>query len=152
MLVRRRRNNTYVKMSSAQRRSTLPGVEDMQPSVRAIIEANPDRLLWGSDWPHTGMWHDIDRLMEELEPFHPVDDGKALNLMNRCIADAGMLRKILVDNPARLSGFCPARWSKKTETIPVAADSRADFSRPPPLPHGAHARAATLVPNGPAGA
>src|SRR3546814_4151116 len=62
-----------------------------------MIEANPDRLLWGSDWPHTGMWHDIDRLMEELEPFHPVDDGKALNLMNRWIADAGILRKILAD-------------------------------------------------------
>src|SRR3546814_12347831 len=108
-----RRNKTYVKMSSPQRRSTLPGFEDMQPIVRAMIEANPDRLLWGSDWPHTGMWHDIDRLMEELEPFHPVDDGNALKLMNRWIADAGILSKILVNNPDRLHEFLQAQWSNK---------------------------------------
>src|SRR3546814_10157461 len=95
----------------------------MQPIVRAMIEANPDRLLWGSDWPPTGMWPDIDRLMEELEPFHPVDDGKALNLMNRWIADAGILRKILVYNPARLYGFWQARWSNKIVQILVDRSS-----------------------------
>src|SRR3546814_19092039 len=96
-------------------------------------------------WPHTGMWHDIDRLMEELEPFHPVDDGKALNLMNRWIADAGILRKILVDNPARLYGFCQARWSNKIVQILVAADSAADFSRALLMAHGVPARDAQIV-------
>ena len=61
-------------------------------------------MLWGTDWPHPGAWPGLPRTRDAIEPFHPVDDGNALNrLANWVSADA--LQRILVDNPARLYGF-----------------------------------------------
>jgi predicted TIM-barrel fold metal-dependent hydrolase len=43
-----------------------------------------------------------------IEPFHPFDDGRALETLSDWVRDAGTMRPILVDNPARLYGFGPA--------------------------------------------
>jgi predicted TIM-barrel fold metal-dependent hydrolase len=43
----------YVKLSAQYRISELPGYTDAPPLVEAMVSANPDRVLWGSDWPHT---------------------------------------------------------------------------------------------------
>jgi 2-pyrone-4,6-dicarboxylate lactonase len=65
---------------------------DVAPVVRAFVEAAPDRMIWGSDWPHT--FH--------TEP--PPNDGALFDFLGR-VTSAEERRTILVDNPARLFGF-----------------------------------------------
>lgn len=84
----------WVKLSAAYRVSeNHPAYEDAHLLHEALIRANPDHLLWGSDWPHT-------RLEE-----HMPDDGHLLDLFNDWTGSAALRRKVLVDNPARLYGF-----------------------------------------------
>ncbi|MEK9647308.1 MAG: amidohydrolase family protein, partial [Alphaproteobacteria bacterium] len=66
---------------------------DVVPYAQAIIETDPDRVIWGTDWPHP--------MYRGTIP----DDGELVNLIYRYAPDAGTLNKILVDNPARLYGF-----------------------------------------------
>ena len=94
----------YVKLSAAHRISVLPDCPDAQMIARALINANPERMLWGTDWPHPGAWPGVPRKRDAIEPFHPIDDGKALNRLAGWL-NADELRRILVDNPARLYGF-----------------------------------------------
>ena len=49
-----RAGKTYVKLSGGYRISKLPDWSDAAPLARALIEANPERMIWGSDWPHPG--------------------------------------------------------------------------------------------------
>jgi predicted TIM-barrel fold metal-dependent hydrolase len=90
----------YVKVSAAHRIAGAP--EDAGPIARALIAANPARIVWGSDWPHPG---GVRRNVDEIEPFNPIDDGAALNRLRRWAGDEATLRAILVDNPARLYDF-----------------------------------------------
>lgn len=90
----------YVKVSAAHRIADAP--EDAGPIARALIAANPARIVWGSDWPHPG---GIRRSLDDIEPFNPVDDGAALNRLRRWAGDDATLRTILIDNPARLYDF-----------------------------------------------
>lgn len=95
--------NAWVKLSSIGR---LCGAQQdrIAPFVRALIEAGADRLVWGSDWPHTGGGRG-DRPTDAIEPFAEIDDMEALAALARAVGDAGLFRRILVDNPARLYGF-----------------------------------------------
>jgi predicted TIM-barrel fold metal-dependent hydrolase len=95
----------YVKLSAPQRVSRAPDCADAEPLVRALVAANPERMLWGSDWPHPGGRIGMARSPDVVEPFNPIDDGHALNRLARWVGDAGVMQKILVDNPARLYGF-----------------------------------------------
>ena len=96
---------TYVKLSAPHRISTLPDCADAKPIALALLEANPDRMLWGTDWPHPGGQPGAGRSPDRIEPFNPIDDGNALNRLARWIGDPGLLRKVLVDNPARIYDF-----------------------------------------------
>jgi predicted TIM-barrel fold metal-dependent hydrolase len=99
-----RRGKAYVKLSASYRISSREDRADVVLLARALIEANPERMLWGTDWPHPGGGHRrIGR--DEIEPFHKEDDGAALNRLADWAGDASTLRRILVDNPARLYGF-----------------------------------------------
>jgi predicted TIM-barrel fold metal-dependent hydrolase len=98
-----RSGKAYVKISGAYRASDeAPGYANVAPLARALIGANPDRIVWGTDWPHPGppgkLPTDVNR------PFQ-VDDGRLLNLLAEWAPDPAVRRKILVDNPARLYGF-----------------------------------------------
>ncbi len=96
----------YVKISAAHRISTQPDFADAAPLARALIAANADRMLWGSDWPHTaGAPPGGKRDPHMVEPFRPVDDGSALNRLNSWTRDRAELEKILVHNPARLYDY-----------------------------------------------
>ena len=96
----------YVKLSGAYRVSTAPDFADVAPLARELIAANPNRMLWGSDWPHPGGAIRTGALRDEIEPFHAIDDGAALDrLRGWAGGDAAMLKRILVDNPARLYGY-----------------------------------------------
>jgi predicted TIM-barrel fold metal-dependent hydrolase len=85
----------WAKVSGAYRASKrFPDYEDAAPLHRALVAANPDRLVWGSDWPHP-----------QIDAAVMPNDGRLLNLFLRWTPDAATRRKILVDNPARLYGF-----------------------------------------------
>ena len=94
----------YVKLSAAHRISALPDCADAQAIAQALFDAHPERMLWGTDWPHPGAWPGVPREREAIERFHPVDDGNALNRLASWMS-AAALQRILVDNPARLYGF-----------------------------------------------
>ena len=93
----------YVKISGAYRASNeAPDYPRVAALARALIEANPDRLVWGSDWPHPGP---PGKTPFDINTPFQVDDGRLLNLVGEWAADPAVRRKILVDNPARLYGF-----------------------------------------------
>lgn len=100
-----REGKVWVKLSAPQRISSAPDCEDAEPIAKALIAANPDRLLWGSDWPHPGARPGVPRRVDEIEAFNPINDGRALNRLARWAGDDTTLRKILVDNPAALYEF-----------------------------------------------
>ncbi|WP_326834357.1 amidohydrolase family protein [Amycolatopsis rhabdoformis] len=94
----------YVKLSAPHRISTAPDHTDVEPLVRALAAAAPDRLLWGTDWPHTGGRARTPANRLSVEPFEPIDDARALE---RLLDWTGPVvgRRILVDNPVELYGF-----------------------------------------------
>ena len=94
----------YVKISAAYRASsTAPDYPDLAPLADALITANPQRILWGSDWPHpdTG----TGRKPGDVSPLLRVDDGHLLNLLVTWAPDTTLRKTILVDNPATLYAF-----------------------------------------------
>ena len=83
----------WVKLSLCRVSKAFPDYEDARTFHDALIEANPDRLIWASDWPHV-------RLAEKSP-----DVGHLLDLLYDWVMDEGMFNKILADNPAKLYGF-----------------------------------------------
>jgi predicted TIM-barrel fold metal-dependent hydrolase len=85
----------YVKISGY--RSSVQGFpyDDVAPLARGFIEANPDRCVWGSDWPHPSLFGET----------HMPDDGQLFDMLGAWAPSDQLRRKILVDNPARLYGF-----------------------------------------------
>lgn len=101
-----RAGKAYVKVSGAYRASTRgPDYPDVAPFARALIGANPDRVLWGSDWPHPDTAKVAGRSATDMAPLLPIDDGRLLNQLAIWAPDPAVRLKILVDNPARLYGF-----------------------------------------------
>lgn len=96
----------YVKISGAYRASSLaPDYGDVAPLARALIAANPDRILWGTDWPHPNSVTPAGRKPTEVTPLLVIDDGRLLNQLPLWAPDAAIRKRILVENPARLYGF-----------------------------------------------
>lgn len=89
-----REGRAWVKLSGAYRisRKGAP-FHDTLPCARALVEAAPDRCVWGSDWPHVAVWGPMP------------DTGGLLNLLPLWAPDDEVRRGILVDNPTRLYGF-----------------------------------------------
>ena len=73
------------------------------PLAKTLIATNPERILWGTNWPHPNS--SSGRKPSEPTPLFQVDDGLVLNLLPVWAPDAGLRKKILVDNPAKLYGF-----------------------------------------------
>lgn len=89
-----KRGNFWVMISLAEKTSrTGPPWDDVVPIVRQYIEVAPDRVIWGSDWPHP------------VSTKQPPNDAELLEFLFRCLPDESERRKVLVDNPARLFGF-----------------------------------------------
>jgi predicted TIM-barrel fold metal-dependent hydrolase len=81
----------WIKLSAPYRLAKDGNFERLRPMARAILESAPDRVIWGSDWPHI--------------PDGGKDTGTLLNLLSDWAPDAGARERILVTNPARLFGF-----------------------------------------------
>lgn len=91
-----RNGDGWVKLSGAYRLSKQePSYPDTIPLARALIEARPDRCVWGSDWPHVAH----DGRMPNV--------GELLDLMADWALDEETRKRILVDNPRKLYGFGP---------------------------------------------
>jgi len=96
--------NAYVKISGAYRASKLaPDYPDAAPLARALIAANADRIIWGTDWPHPNS--SSGKPATELTPLYQIDDGRLFNQLPVWAPDAAIRKKILVDNPVKLYGF-----------------------------------------------
>jgi predicted TIM-barrel fold metal-dependent hydrolase len=101
-----RSGKAYVKVSAAYRVSTrAPDYPDAAPLARALIAANPERVVWGTDWPHPDSVVPPGRRVTDVNPFLQIDDGRLLNQLPVWAPDPGVRKKILVDNPARLYAF-----------------------------------------------
>jgi 2-pyrone-4,6-dicarboxylate lactonase len=84
--------NIWSKVSCPERlsKSGPPSYDDVVPFARRVVEAFPDRVLWGTDWPHPNM------------KTHMPDDGKLVDFVPRIAPTPELQRKLLVDNPMRL--------------------------------------------------
>ena len=84
----------WVKICGAERVSSMgPPFTDAVPFARRLIDAAPERILWGTDWPHPNVGK------------HMPNDGDLVDLFAQMAPEAQLQRQILVDNPARLYGF-----------------------------------------------
>ena len=85
----------WVKLSGPNRFSAAPGLPygDAAPFARKLVEIAPERLFWGSDWPHPDHW--------EAMP----NDADLLDLLADWVPDETARNKILADNPAKFFGF-----------------------------------------------
>ncbi|MGY3446733.1 MULTISPECIES: amidohydrolase family protein [unclassified Bradyrhizobium] len=101
-----RSGKAYVKISGAYRASKLaPDYADAAPLAQALIAANAERIVWGTDWPHPDSVTPPGRKVTEVTPLYQIDDGRLLNQLPVWAPDAAVRKTILVDNPARLYGF-----------------------------------------------
>jgi 2-pyrone-4,6-dicarboxylate lactonase len=88
---------TWVKISGAERLTAdgPPPYDDVVPYAKALIAAAPDRILWGTDWPHPNVRH-------------MPDDGDLVDLLSTFAPEESTRNKILVDNPRRLYPLTPS--------------------------------------------
>lgn len=85
---------TWVKISGAYRNSPQNHEwTDVDDVATGLIAARPDRLVWGTDWPHTHLGK------------VPFRTGETLEILGRWIPDASLRKRVLVDNPTKLYGF-----------------------------------------------
>ena len=75
------------------------------PLARALIAANPDRIVWGTDWPHPDARTRPGGKPTDVAPLLDIDDGRVFNQLPVWAPDPAIRQKILVTNPARLYGF-----------------------------------------------
>ena len=89
-----REKRCWVKLSAPMRfEDPRPPYPNVVPFAQALIEAGPDRVVWGSDWPHV--------LFDGFMP----NDGELLDILALWAPDPALRRRILADNPAALYGF-----------------------------------------------
>lgn len=85
-------DNIWTKVSCPERvsRTGPPDYEDVVPFAACLVEKFPERVLWGTDWPHPNMRS------------HMPDDGKLVDFIPRIAPSESLQRKLLVENPRRL--------------------------------------------------
>ena len=88
-----KQKNAWVKICGAERVSSAGApFADAVPFAAALVEAAPDRVLWGTDWPHPNVRH-------------MPDDGDLVDLLASFAPDEATRNRILVTNPERLYDF-----------------------------------------------
>jgi len=84
-------SNIWTKVSCPERLTQhAPDYNDVVPYMRTLVEQFPDRVLWGTDWPHPNMTS------------HVPDDGKLVDVIPKIAPTAELQQALLVDNPMRL--------------------------------------------------
>ena len=89
-----KRDNCWIKVCGAERISSNgPPFTDAIPFAKALIQTAPDRVLWGTDWPHPNIKE------------HMPNDGNLVDLIPLMAETPALQQKLLVDNAHRLYGF-----------------------------------------------
>lgn len=90
-----RRGNTWIKISGANRVSAtdLPPYDDVRPLARALIDAAPERIMWGTDWPHPNKY--------VVNP----NDADLVDAFGDWVGNETTRRKIMVETPAAFYRF-----------------------------------------------
>ncbi len=100
------RGHCWVKLSGAYR---LGGSDTefapVEPLARSLVARCPERMVWGSDWPHTPHHAGASDGPDTRRPFRLIDTGRQLDLLSDWVPDPATRARILVQNPARLYGF-----------------------------------------------
>lgn len=98
--------HVWVKLAGADRITRSSGrLRDAIPFMRALAAVSPERLVWGSDWPHIGFHSGTQVDADAVLAFRDVDANALLALLFEAISDGGTRDAILAANPARLYGF-----------------------------------------------
>lgn len=101
-----RSKNIWVKLAGADRITRNSGsLRDAIPFIQALAAAAPERLVWGSDWPHIGFHSRRAVHGDAILPYRELDAGELLDVLLEAVPDAAVRRAILADNPQRLYGF-----------------------------------------------
>ena len=95
----------YVKLSNADILSTRADLSDVTPYAKALIAANPQRVVWGTAWPHPSAGAVAGRKPTDVAVHRQVDDGHVMNMLPVWAPDAATRKLVLVDNPGRLYDF-----------------------------------------------
>jgi predicted TIM-barrel fold metal-dependent hydrolase len=96
----------WLKLSGADRVSRQQfGFEDAIPIAKAIVKANPDQVVWGTDWPHTATHGGTPRTDAPQIAFRSVDYSALLSCLAEAAGDEPTFVRILAANSARLYGF-----------------------------------------------
>lgn len=93
----------YVKLSAPYRVQPAWPARDVDALAQALLAAHPERLLWGSDWPHTNREPGKGPL--EVSRYREIESADLRDTIERWLPSAALRRQVLVDNPARLYGF-----------------------------------------------
>lgn len=96
----------YVKLSAPYRRHPSWQEAMLTALAASLASAAPSRILWGSDWPHTGGEAGKPRDPAHIEPFRTIDNNGILAGLHASLGTEGF-RRMLMDNPQRLFGFAP---------------------------------------------
>ena len=98
--------NAWVKVSGADRVTRDGRYEDAIPVMQQLIAAAPDRMVWGTDWPHTGERPPLAEGEDPITvPYGDVDENKCMTVLAEACPNADVFKAILADNPARLYGY-----------------------------------------------
>jgi predicted TIM-barrel fold metal-dependent hydrolase len=96
----------WVKLSGAYRVSRQEtGFQDATPIAAALVRANSEQVVWGSDWPHTEHHPGTPRTDAPPIGFRALDIAELIDRLADAAGDQAMFHRILVTNPARLYGF-----------------------------------------------
>jgi predicted TIM-barrel fold metal-dependent hydrolase len=104
------KGKAWLKLSGPYRIAKARGYKSVEHLARGIVNARPDRAIWGTDWPHLT---DGSR-----------DSGELVNLLLDWIPDEEIRHQVLVDNPAKLFGFGRSTMGLSNTSAPSLSSSR----------------------------
>jgi predicted TIM-barrel fold metal-dependent hydrolase len=98
-----REEHVWAKLAGADRITRRSGrLRDAVPFMRTLADAAPERLVWGSDWPHIGFHAGQQVRGGEVLPFRDVDAGELLAVLEEALPDSALRNAVLAANPDRL--------------------------------------------------
>lgn len=95
--------NVYLKLSAAYRISQVNPIASAVDLAKLFMQVNPERILWGSDWPHTN--REIGKAALEVSQYRAIPSNALVQSIQMWLPRTDWQQQVLVDNPARLYGF-----------------------------------------------